>query len=141
MTSAPLLSFPKCPHTRKEKIEYNDDEIAAGLRTFCSASAGIFRLTNSSILLHHSRALPERNLRLRPSQTCGPIGGNRRLEVIDPCNVLDDVVAGVVPDIDSKGEVGLGLHNAAPAVFGGAGAMLLPVSGDGNIREHIWRHG
>ena len=29
---------------------------------------------------HHRRALPERNLRLRPSQTCGPIGGNRRLE-------------------------------------------------------------
>ena len=28
---APLLSFPKCPHTRKEKISNSDDKIAAGL--------------------------------------------------------------------------------------------------------------
>ena len=30
-TSAPLLSFPKCPHTRKEKIGNSDDKITAGL--------------------------------------------------------------------------------------------------------------
>jgi hypothetical protein len=49
-----------------------------------------------------SRALSERDLRRWPSQTCGPISGNRRLEVIDPGDVLDDVLAGLVlsaPDV------------------------------------------
>jgi hypothetical protein len=63
---------------------------------------------------HHSRALPERNLRLRPPQTCGPIGGNGRLEIINTGDVLDEALAGIVLDIDSKGEIGLRLHGAAP---------------------------
>jgi len=43
-----------------------------------------------------------------------PYSGNRRLEIIDTGDVLDDVVAGLVPDIDAKSELGLGLHGAAP---------------------------
>jgi hypothetical protein len=37
-----------------------------------------------------------------PSQTCGPISSNRRLEVTDLGDVLDDVLAGLVlsvPDV------------------------------------------
>ena len=42
------------------------------------ASAGLL-FPIPPISHHHSHALPQRNLRLRPSQTCSPIGGNRRL--------------------------------------------------------------
>jgi hypothetical protein len=66
------------------------------------------------IFRHHSRALPERNLRFRPAQTRGPISGNRRLQIINTGDVLDEALAGFVPCIDSKGEVGFGLHGGAP---------------------------
>jgi hypothetical protein len=58
----------------------------------------------------HSRALAERNLRLRPSQTCGPIGGNRRLEIIDTGDVHNDVVSSIVPQWRPDGR-NAGLHS------------------------------
>jgi hypothetical protein len=85
---------------------------------------------------HHSRALSERNLRLRPSQTCGSIGGNRRLEIIDAGDVVNEALAGIVPDIDSKGEVGLDLHGCRPPArprVPAAGWMLRPVRREGNV--------
>src|SRR5207249_1870758 len=39
---------------------------------------------------HHSRTLPERNLRFPTSQICGPIGGYRRLKIIGTGDAVDD---------------------------------------------------
>jgi hypothetical protein len=53
---------------------------------------------------------------------CGPIGGNRRLEVIDTGDVLDDVVTAIVPDIDFERR-SRSWSSRCPAVQA-AGAML-----------------
>src|SRR5262249_33250456 len=59
---------------------------------------------------HHSRALPERNLRLRPSHTCGqlPSGSHRHRRHARRGSRRHR------PRHPLKGEVGLGLHGAAP---------------------------
>jgi hypothetical protein len=66
------------------------------------------------ISYHHPRALAQRDLRLRPSPDGAPIGRDRRLEIIDSSDVLNDAVTGIIPDIDAESEVGLRLHGVAP---------------------------
>src|SRR5262249_34387187 len=66
----------------------------------------------------NSCALParpaQRDLRLRPSSDGTPISCDCRLEIIDTGDVLNDVVASIVPDIDAEREVGLRFHGPAP---------------------------
>jgi hypothetical protein len=59
---------------------------------------------------YYPRALAQRDLGLWPSTDCSPIGCDRRFEIIDPGDVLDEVVTGTVPNIDPEGEVGLRFH-------------------------------
>jgi hypothetical protein len=61
-------------------------------------------------LMHNPRALAQRDLRLWPSSDGRPIGCDRRFEIIDASDLLDDVVTGTIPNIDAKREVGLRLH-------------------------------
>ena len=61
---------------------------------------------------HHPCTLAQRDLRLWPSSECRPIGCDGRFEIIDASDVLDDVVTGIIPDINAEREVGLRLHGA-----------------------------
>jgi hypothetical protein len=47
-------------------------------------------------LLHDPRALAQCDLRLRPSSNGRPIRCDRRFEIIDASDVLDDVVTGTM---------------------------------------------
>src|SRR5207247_369288 len=76
------------------------------------------------IPLHYPRALAKGDLCPRPSSYGCPIRRDRRLEVIDAGDMLHDVIAGRVPDIDPESEGGLGVHGrpaAAPKKAAGAG--------------------
>jgi hypothetical protein len=66
------------------------------------------------VLHHHPCSLAQRDLRLWPSSDGGPIGCDRRFEIINTSDVFDDVVTGTIPNIDAEREVGLRLHGAAP---------------------------
>ena len=65
-------------------------------------------------------SLARRDLRLWPSPHGRPIGRDRRFEIINAGDVLDDVVTGTIPNIDAEREVGLRLHGAVPASAMGA---------------------
>src|SRR5215813_4714671 len=62
------------------------------------------------ILHHHTRALAERDLLARLRCDSGPISCHRHHMVVEASEVLDDIVAVAVPDIDPKGKIGLRLH-------------------------------
>jgi hypothetical protein len=59
-----------------------------------------------------------------------PIGCDRRFEIIDASDVLDDVVTGTIPNIDAKREVGLRLHGRPPGKRNGG--MVPPTARDEN---------
>ena len=61
-------------------------------------------------LINDPRFLPQLDLRLRPSAARGPIGRDGSLEVVHAGEVLHDVVALVIPDIDAERKVRLGGH-------------------------------
>jgi hypothetical protein len=61
---------------------------------------------------YYPRALAQGDLRLWPPDGGRPLGCNRRFEIIDASDLLDDVVTGTIPDAER--EVGLRLHGAAP---------------------------
>src|SRR5262249_15626376 len=50
--------------------------------------------------------------RAGPNLGSGSHIGHRNLEVVHASDLLDDVVRGVVPDVDAEGEVGLGFIGA-----------------------------
>jgi hypothetical protein len=56
-------------------------------------------------IMHHSDALPQGNARRRPPRHGRPVGRFGHLKIIHASDVLDDAVAGVVPNIDAEGEV------------------------------------
>ena len=56
----------------------------------------------------------ERDLRLRPALARGEIGRDRHLEILGADDVLEDAIAGIVPNVDAEREMGPGLHGAAP---------------------------
>jgi hypothetical protein len=58
----------------------------------------VFILASS---VYDLRALTQCDLGLRPASDGRPIGCDRRLEIIDPGHVLDDVVTSAVPHIDA----------------------------------------
>src|SRR6516164_8796155 len=56
-------------------------------------------LSDTSSPTYHPDALPQRDARRWPARHRCPVGRFRHLEVVYPCDVLDDAVACVVPDI------------------------------------------
>jgi hypothetical protein len=50
---------------------------------------------------HHPRALAQRDLRLWPSSDGSPISCDCRFEIIHASDVLDDIVTGTIPNIDT----------------------------------------
>jgi hypothetical protein len=83
----------------------------AAMAALGPASAGSLFLP---IPVHDPRTLAQRDLRLWPSSDGRPVGCDRRFEIIDASDVLDDVVTGAIPNIHAKREVGLRLHGASP---------------------------
>jgi hypothetical protein len=61
-------------------------------------------------VMHHPDALPQGDARPWPARHSCPVGRLCYFEVIYPCDVLDDAVACVVPDVRAKSEMRLGLH-------------------------------
>src|SRR5262249_17857893 len=60
--------------------------------------------------MHHPDALPQRDPRCWPARHGCPVSRLCHLEIVHARDVLDDAVAGVVPDVYAEDEVGLGLH-------------------------------
>jgi hypothetical protein len=60
--------------------------------------------------MHHPDALPQDNARRWPARHGCPVSRFRHLEVVHASDVLDNAVAGIVPDVHAKGEVRLGFH-------------------------------
>jgi len=61
-------------------------------------------------IMHHPDALSQGNARRWPTRHGCPTGRLCQLEVVHASDVLDDAVAGVVPDVHAEGEVRLGFH-------------------------------
>src|SRR5262245_27782010 len=59
---------------------------------------------------HYTRAMPENDPRCRPAFDRRLIGRGRHLEIIDPDDVLEDLTAGMVPNVDAKLKMRLVLH-------------------------------
>jgi hypothetical protein len=59
---------------------------------------------------HYTRAVPENDPRCGPAFGRRLISRGRHLEIIDPDNVLEDLAAGMVPNVDAKLKMRLGLH-------------------------------
>ena len=76
-----------------------------------------------------------------PARHGRPVGRFRHLEVIHASDVLDDAVACVVPNIDAKGEVGLGFHGQVrldlswPRCYFFAAALVFHVMSRAQLRE------
>jgi hypothetical protein len=60
--------------------------------------------------MHDPDALPQGDPRLWPAHHGCSIGRHRYLEVVHAGDMLENAVAGGVPDIDPEGEVRLGFH-------------------------------
>jgi hypothetical protein len=60
---------------------------------------------------------------------CGvcPVGRLCHCEVVHASDVLDDAVAGVVPDVHAKGEVRLGFHGQVPLDLSWPRCYFLPL--------------
>jgi len=74
----------------------------------------------SAAVLDYSRALPQRDRYGGLARNGCPVGRLRHREILYPSDMLDDVVACGVPDIDAEGEflVSMGqvrLHSSWPA--------------------------
>jgi hypothetical protein len=68
-----------------------------------------FRLVTASLfgaaslrpgIAHHARALPQHDARCRPARDGGAVRRLRELEIVDAGDVVNDVVAGVIPNVD-----------------------------------------
>jgi len=70
--------------------------------------------------------LPQRDARRWPARHGCPGGRLRHLEVVYPCDVLDDAVACVVPDVHAEGEVRLGFHGQVPLDLSWPAAIYTP---------------
>jgi hypothetical protein len=57
--------------------------------------------------MYDPRALPQRNPRCRPARNGRPKGRFGYLEVVYPCDVFDDAVACVVPNVHVEGKMHL----------------------------------
>jgi hypothetical protein len=55
-----------------------------------------------------------------------PVGRFRYLEVVYPCDMLNDAVAAVVPDVHAEGEVRLGFHGQVRLDLSWPGAIYTP---------------
>jgi hypothetical protein len=75
-----------------------------------------FRLVTASLfgaaslrpgIAHHARALPQHDARCRPARDGGAVRRLRELEIVDAGDVVDDVVAGVIPNVDPELEMRL----------------------------------
>jgi hypothetical protein len=66
------------------------------------------------VAYYDPRALAERDLRLWPSPH-----RRRRFKIINAGDVLDDVVTGIIPNIDAEREVGSSSSRRSPPCVGG----------------------
>jgi hypothetical protein len=64
-----------------------------------------FHHAQAPAVLDHSRILPQGDGCARPSLAGGPVGGERKLIVLDVGDVLDNALAVGCPHIDAEGEV------------------------------------
>ena len=55
-------------------------------------------------LMHDPCALPQHHPRRRPARDCRPVGRFRHLEVVHASDMLNDAVAGIVPDVHAEGD-------------------------------------
>ena len=74
--------------------------------------------------------LSQCDLRLRPSSDGATISGHRCLQIINTGDVLDDVFASIVPDIDLETRSGFSFFTARPRGKEVAGCY-----------QHFWRDG
>jgi hypothetical protein len=77
---------------------------------------------------HSSRALAQRDLGFWPSADACPIGCDRRFEIIDASNVLDDAVTGTIPNIDAERDPLDQLDNERNRIWGAEGLQRVQLT-------------
>src|SRR5262249_25826970 len=96
----PTSGAPVGKHLRRARCSSRDVRRSLGI----TPRAGV------GCVLDHSRALPQGDGRAGPAFTRGAISSECNLIVLDTRDVLDDAVAGVVPDVHAEDELRLGFH-------------------------------